>query len=123
MFYASISRKTVFTMAESDGPARHPMLPQQIQRAGRQRQVTIFGSLTTMDMHGSASRINVADLQVESFVQPQPERIQSPEKHGHAFGRAGIDNGMHLFDGDHFRQRPGALHLELFERDPVARAS
>jgi hypothetical protein len=49
------------------------MLPQGVQSIAGQRQVAVLGSLAAMDMDHHPPRVDVADLQVQSFFQPQAE--------------------------------------------------
>ena len=78
---ATVSRKQ-----QPRVPMSCPVRPEQLQRRRWQRDVTILGALTAMDMHEATLRVDVADLKVEPFVEPEPERIDGPKVHEHSRG-------------------------------------
>ena len=67
-------RKQEFRIAMGD-----PVVSQQRQCRCGEWQKSIFGSLAAMDVNHHALGIDIADLQVESFFQPQSERVDGPE--------------------------------------------
>ena len=62
-----------------------PESTQQKQRRLRQGDVTILRALAALNMHHHAFRIEVANVQIQSFFQPQAWRIHRPEEIGRQF--------------------------------------
>jgi hypothetical protein len=87
-----------------------PEVSQQKQSRLGQRQIAILRTLAAMNVDHHAFRVDVADLQIASFLQPQSQGVHGPEKHGHARSRAFADDLINLIDGQNFRQR-----FDLFE--------
>ncbi|TWU09915.1 hypothetical protein Pla52o_58140 [Novipirellula galeiformis] len=63
--------------------------------------------------------INVTDLQVASFLEPQAHRVGRPKEGCDPLDSASVDDAVHLFDGKHLRHRFGPLQLHCGERLPV----
>ena len=71
-----------------------------------------------MHVNHHAFRVNISDVQIESFFQSQAEGVHRPEKSGHALRLAAVNDLMDLLDGQHFRQRLDVLNLHLSQRLP-----
>ena len=99
-----------------------PVATQLVQRVGRQGNVAILGTLAAMNVNQSSRGVDVTDLQVQSFAEPQAHRIDRPEENSHPLRRAGIDDAVHLWDGDYFRERLGVEDFQMVECRPVASA-
>ena len=52
---------------------RDPVLTEHGEGPWRQRHVTIFGPLTTVNVDHHPGTIDVADLEVETFLEPQAQ--------------------------------------------------
>ena len=100
---------------------REPMLSQQLQRRAGDRDVAIFGPFAAMNMDQSAIRIDVTDLQVQSFAQSQSHRIDGPEVNRHALTRTSVNDLVNLLGRDDFRQGLGTFDFQLMQCVPVAR--
>lgn len=70
-------------------------------------------------LRNNASGINVADVKIQSFLESQAERIHGPERDGHPPRLAAVDDLMHLFDGEHFRQRIAPSFRSHLVQNPV----
>ena len=101
-------------------PMCQPEFPQHSESTLRQRNVAIFGSLPAMHVYHHAFRVNVADVQIQCFLQPQAEGVHRPEEDRHPLRPAAVDDLMNLLDGQHFRQRLDVLNLHLRQRLPFA---
>ena len=97
------------------------MLSQQLQRRAGDRDVAIFGPFAAMNMDQSAIRIDVTDLQVQSFAQSQSHRIDGPEVNRHALTRTSVNDLVNLLGRDDFRQGLGTFDFQLMQCVPVAR--
>jgi hypothetical protein len=91
---------TVGGKEELGMPMGRLVLPQPEQRFGGERYVSVLGSFAVVDMHESPSRVDITDLQVQSFVESQAHRVHGPEVDGDMLGGAGVDDGVNLRDGD-----------------------
>ncbi len=100
-----------------------PVLAKHMQSRRGDRHVSIFRSFAAMDVDQSTSGVDVADLQMKSFVEPEPQGVDGPEEGLHPEGCGGIDDGMNLVDGQHFGERVNVLQLEHGEDLPVPFAS
>ena len=97
-----------------------PERPQHQQRRLRQRNVAILRALAAVNMHHHAFRVNISDVQIQRFLQPQAEGVHRPEEDRHPLRPATVDDLMHLLDRQHFRQRLHVLNLHLRQRLPLA---
>ena len=64
--------------------------------------VTIFGAFAAMDVDRHSLGVDVADLQVESFFKPQPQRVERPQKSRVVMLPCGHDQLMDFVDRQHF---------------------
>ncbi len=101
---------------------RDPIQAEQVECRSGQRDVAVLGALTTMDVHHTAIRIDVTDLQVQAFLHPQPERVDGPEVARNPYRRCSVDNAVNLRNGKYFRQAFDVLQLHLGQGLPVTLA-
>ena len=101
-------------------PMSAPVPPEHVQSRAWQRDVAILGAFAAMDMDHAASAIDITDLQVESFLHSQPQRIDGPEIDRHPLGVGRLDDLQHLLSRDDLWQRLNVLKLHLLEGLPVA---
>ena len=78
-----------------------PVISEHVQRAFGKRNVTIFGAFAAMDVDRHSLGVNIADLQVESFFKPQPQRVKRPQKSRVVLLPCGHDQLMDFVD-QHF---------------------
>ena len=76
-----------------------------------------------MDVHGHSSRVNVTDLEIESFFQSQSQRVERPKQCGVVVAIRGSDQSMDFADRHHGRQSFLLWDFDLFQYVPIARAS
>ena len=99
---------------------RGPVLAEHRQGAPGQRHVAVLGPLAAMHVHEHPLAVDVADLQVQPFLESQAERVDRPEV-GPVVGRAdGVDESSHLVDREHVGERLRPGDAEPLERRPVA---
>ena len=99
---------------------RDPVLAEHGQSPGRERHKAVLGALATMDMDDHPPAVDVADLQIQTLLEPQPQRVDGPEE-GLVVGRAhGVDQAPDLGDAQDVRQAPGPGDAEALEGEPVA---
>ena len=75
-----------------------------------------------MNMNQAARRVDVTDLQVQSFVEPQAHRIDGPEVDEHSLSGGLRDQRVNLSDGEDFGERVDVLQFEHFDDVPVSLA-
>jgi hypothetical protein len=75
-----------------------------------------------MDANHHSLAVDVADLQVDRFADPQTERIHRPEERSHPQRAAGTDDLMELIAGQNIRQRLDDVKLGFGQCFPVASA-
>ena len=117
------SRLAVATVGRKQQPhvaMLFPVVPQDLQGTFGQRQVSVFGSFATMDVNGHPLRINVTDLQIESFFQSQAKRVDAPQKSSIVQLPGGRNQLMDLSDRQHLGQRRLFGHFEFMEDIPVS---
>jgi hypothetical protein len=74
-----------------------------------------------MDVDQHPCAVDVADLQVQPFPEPQPQRVDRPEI-GPVMVRAdGVDETPYLIDGEHVGEFLVPADTKPLERGPVAR--
>ncbi len=101
-------------------PMRFPIGAELLQRGIGKRQVTVFGSFAPVDMDHHPLAVDVADLQVESFSEPQSERVDGPEISCHPQRGAGAEDLVDLLDREYLGRRLDVLQFGLGECFPVA---
>lgn len=112
-----------FTGEEPDGIAVcDPMFAESLERPGSERYEAILVSLAPADVDEHPAGVEVADLEMQGFLQAEAERIAGPEE---ALQDRFADGGDQLIDfGD--REDGGKFSLladaEVFESGPVTRA-
>ena len=98
-----------------------PVLAEPSQGRRRQRHEAVPGPLAQMDMHEHALAVDVADLQVQAFAEAQSQGIHGPEE-GLEVGLAnGVDEPVHLGDGQDIGECLWLGDAHHLERLPVAR--
>ena len=98
-----------------------PVVSEHVQCAVGKRQVTIFGAFAAMNVDRHSLGVNVADLQVESFFEPQPKRIKRPQKGRVVPLLCCGDQLMHFLDRQDVGQRFLFGHFQLVKNVPLAR--
>lgn len=98
-----------------------PMLAKRRQCAGWQRDEPVLGALAAMDVDEHAGAVDVAQLKGESFLEPQAQRVDGPEEGAIVRSPDGVEEPMHLVDGQDVGQRLMHRDAELEERGPFAR--
>ena len=73
-----------------------PVLPQEFQRALRQRDVAVLVALAAADVQEHASRINVAHLQLEGFAQAQAAGVNRRQRDAMIQGGHALEKAAHL---------------------------
>ena len=106
---------------EPDGMAmRDPVLAEGLQRARRQGDVAVLGPLAAMDVDHHPRAVDVADLEVQPFAEPEAQRVDGPEI-GAVVGRAdGGDEPTDLVDGEDVGECLLPADAESLEGGPVA---
>ena len=99
---------------------RRPVLAEDLQRAAGQRHVAVLGPLAAMDVDHHPCAVDVADLEVQPFLEPQAQRVDRPEI-GPVVGRAdGGDEPPHLIDREDVGESLLLADAEPLEGRPVA---
>ena len=99
---------------------RRPVLPEHRQGAAGQRHVAVLGPLAAAHVHQHPLAIDVADLQMQPFLEPKSQRVDRPEI-GPVVGRAdGRDEPPHLIDREHVGEPLLVADAEPLECRPVA---
>jgi len=75
-----------------------------------------------MDVNQSSLGIDITDLQVKSFVKSESHRVDGPKEGPHPQRGGGVDDGVDLFDREHFGQGIAILQFEHREDVPVTLA-
>src|SRR5262249_10864896 len=92
-----------------------------LQRARRQGDEAILGPLAAMNMHHHPRTVDVADLQVQALVEPEPQRVDGPEI-GAVMGRTHRgDEASDLIDGEDVGEPLLPGDAEALEGRPIAR--
>ena len=73
-----------------------------------------------MDVDHHALAVDVADLKVDRFADPQSQRVGGPDESFQPQRFAGVDDLENLGLGDDFGQRAGVVEFGVFEDIPVA---
>ena len=110
----SLSGKQELRMTMGD-----PVPAKPIKREAWQWDVSVFGTLAPVDVDKAPLSLNVGDLQMPGFIEPQSHRIDSPQVTGDSVYFAGVDDLMDLVDGEHFGQRLGLPEFHRLQRLPV----
>jgi hypothetical protein len=71
---------------------RDSELAERLQGRIGQDQVAILGSFATMNVHHHPPAVDVGDLEVNGFANPQSERVAGPEEVLQTQCAAGIDD-------------------------------
>ena len=78
-----------------------PVGSQDVQRFVRKRHISVLGALAAMNMDTHAMAVDVADLKVQSLVQPEPASVD----HGQVGLVLGcthcIENAPDFFEAQH----------------------
>jgi hypothetical protein len=101
---------------------RFPLLPQESQRAFGQRDIAIRIAFAGADVQEHALGIDIADLEVQPFAQPQPARVDRDEANAMIQGGDGAQNAAHLGGGEHDREFElgiGARQFQLVRPGPA----
>ncbi len=92
-----------FCRKEPDGvKMRDPELTHRLQCRIGQRQVAVFASHAAMNANHHSLAVDVAELQVDRFADPQAERVSGTAKGLHAQGLIRVDDLPDLRSGDDF---------------------
>ena len=94
-----------------------------VKRRFGEREIAVLGAFATMDMDHHPLAIDIAELQVHRFADPQAERVGNPNEALHAKSTTGIDHVEDLLLSDHLGQCGDMLDLGLFEYFPFSDAS
>ena len=81
-----------------------PVVAQQLQRAFGQRHVTIFRAFAVADVNHQAGAVDVGDLQISAFLQPQAAGVDGLETNLVARQSEARENLAHLFLAEDDRQ-------------------
>ena len=100
---------------------RDPILAEHGQGPRRQRHVAVLGALATMDMDDHPRAVDVADLQIQTFLETQPQRVDGPEEGLVVWRAHGVDQAPHFGDAQDVGQALGPGDVEVLEGEPVAR--
>jgi len=74
-----------------------PILAQQLQRALRQWDIAVFRAFTVADVNHHPGAIDVGDVQIDSFLQPQAAGVNGGEADLVAWQFDASQNLAHLF--------------------------
>lgn len=83
---------------------------------------TIFGTLATMDVNHHSIGLDILNLEIESFLQPESQRVDDGEEaqHGGFFDQ--LEERMNFTDGDDDRDFELASRSYELESGPISRA-
>ena len=79
-----------------------------------------LGALATMHVDDHSLAVDVADLQIQTFLEPQPQRVDGPEERLVVRRAHGVDEAAHFGDAQDVRQALGSGDAEVLEGGPVA---
>ncbi len=99
---------------------RLPEAAQQRERRLRQRNEAILVAFGIADMHTVARRIDIPQLQSQSFAQAQSQAIQREEEHPVTEHARGGEYPTGLLDCDHVRQALASRGLDQAPEMPKA---
>ena len=91
------------------------------QGGNGQGEIAVLCPFATMDVDHHPLAVEIANLEVDRFSDPQPERVAGPEEGLHAQSLAGIDKLKDLSLRDHLGQRVDVVDFRLVEDLPLAR--
>jgi hypothetical protein len=97
-----------------------PVGAEQREGLGRQRDVSIFGALPTMDMDLKALAIDVRDLEEEGFMEPEAQAIDRGEVDLVVHGGRRFEEPPHLLHPEDGGETVGGLRTEECKGVPVA---
>ena len=97
-----------------------PILTQHLQCTHRERDVAVSDSLAAMNMNDHPLAGDIADFQVQAFLETQSERVDRPEVGFVVRGVHGVDETSHFGDAQDVRQGFGSKKVDFLERRPVA---
>ena len=100
---------------------RCPVVSENLQSTFGQRDESVLGSFATMDVNHHPFGIEVADLQIESFFQPEPQRIGGPEEGSVVMLPSGSDNCVDFIDGQYIGQRFLFWNAKFLQHIPITR--
>ena len=100
---------------------RHPVLAEHSQGLRRERHVAIFGALAAMNMDDHPRAVDVADLEIQTFLETQPQRVDGPEVGFVVRSTHGVDETTNFRDAQDIRQGLGSGKADVPESLPVAR--
>ena len=90
------------------------------ERGNGEGEIAVLGPFATMDVDHHPLAIQIANLEVDRFADPQSERVAGPEEGLHAQSLAGIDELKDLCLRDHLGQRVDVVDFRLVEDLPLA---
>ena len=99
---------------------RGPVLAQQGKRALGQGDVTVFGSFAMTHVEQTARTVDVGDVQVGSFLQPQTAGVDSCQTDFVTWQSDAADDLAHLFAAEDDWQLLFARRAQDAEEGPVA---
>ena len=80
-----------------------PVSSEPVQGRSWQWHVSVLGPFTTVDMNHASGRVNIANLEIESFLHAKPQGVNGPKVKGDTISGAGIDDCVNLSDRQDFR--------------------
>ena len=84
------------------------------------RHVAVLGPLAAMHVNQHPLAIDVADLQVQPFLEPKSQRVDRPEVGTVVVRADGVDETPHLIDREHVGESLLLADAEPLECRPVA---
>ncbi len=115
---------TIYRGEQEDRVAvRLPEHAEGSQRRLGQRHVAILGPFATMNVDHHALAVEITDLEIHRFPDPQPQGVSRPDEGLQPLSPSSVDDLEDLGLGDHFGQGFHVVQLGLIEDVPLARAS
>lgn len=97
-----------------------PIVTQGVQGDLGQGDIPVLGALAAMDMDAHALFVNIADLQVQGFVEPQSTGINGGEIGFVLRGGNGAENSLDFIDTEHRGQAVFPFDMDERQGVPVA---
>ena len=94
---------------------REPIVAQEFQRALWEGHIPVFVPLAAADMHEHPAAVDVRDLKLGAFGQPETTRVDRGQAQARVRQAHGLEQALHLVVGQHIGQGlrfRGANHVQ-----------
>jgi len=92
---------------------------EESQRLGGQGDVPVLGALAAVDMALEALAVNIDDLEVQGFMEPEAQAIDGGEVDLIMQGGSRLEDTSDFCNTEHRREMVGGLRAEERQRGPV----